>query len=101
MYLWLGFPHEIVPRLSFRPNDCVVIMTHDFQKDRELLSYLTTMRLQYLGVMGAKIRTSRLFGGEPAPGWVVSPAGIPIGAQGPEEIAVSIVGDLIRHLREG
>ncbi|WP_052487253.1 XdhC family protein [Gordoniibacillus kamchatkensis] len=97
--LLLGFPDEVMSRLSFGADDCVVVMTHDFQRDKELLSRLRPTQLLYLGVMGSKQRTSRLLEERPALDGVKSPVGLPIGAQGPEEIAVSVVADLIRHVR--
>ena len=69
-------------------------MTHDFQLDVKLVQRLRDRQLLYLGILGSKKRTERLLGGE-IPNWIHSPVGLSIGADGPEEIAVSIVAELI------
>ena len=51
---------------------------------------------KYLGILGSKKRTERLFHYKPIPEWVHSPVGIEIGAEGPEEIAISICAELIK-----
>lgn len=73
----------------------VLLMTHHFQRDRILLQYFISNRPRYLGVLGPKARTGRLLDPDPVPEWVRTPVGLPIGAEGPEEIAISIVGQLI------
>ena len=57
-------------------------------------------QLLYLGILGSKKRTERLLG-EEIPNWIHSPIGLSIGADGPEEIAVSIVAELIAVRRGG
>lgn len=85
---------ETLRPIRFTPYDAAVIMTHDFNRDRELLEHLSREPLGYLGVLGSKKRTERLIGG-PLPSGIHSPVGLSIGADGPEEIAVSIVSELI------
>ncbi|MFX3623472.1 MAG: XdhC family protein [Ectobacillus sp.] len=94
----IGFPKEIVPVLSLASNDFVVIMTHHFQRDQELWELLNKQSLRYLGILGARQRTQRLCGGT-IPDNVFAPVGLPIGARGPNEIAVSIVAEMIQVLR--
>jgi xanthine dehydrogenase accessory factor len=96
---WVGVPQEVVPQLNLRRDDCVVIMTHDFRRDREILSLLRDTELLYLGVLGSRARTVRLVDEESLLTTIHSPVGLPIGAEGPQEIAVSIVADLILYVR--
>ncbi|MCP3763609.1 XdhC family protein [Domibacillus sp. A3M-37] len=91
----IGFPYEVIDRMELKPNDCVVIMTHNFKRDQELIHVLKDKELRYLGVLGSKKRTARLFGLDPLPQGITSPAGLSIQAQGAEEIAISIVAQLI------
>ncbi|MCP8970528.1 XdhC family protein [Ectobacillus ponti] len=95
---FVGLPQEVVPELSLTERDFVVVMTHHFQRDRELLELLQEQNLQYLGVLGSRKRTARLLR-EFAPDWLSAPVGLPIGAEGPEEIAISIVAEMIAVLR--
>jgi xanthine dehydrogenase accessory factor len=93
--LMVGFPSEVIPRLQLSRYDSVLILTHHFQKDKEILNQLKGEKLKYLGVLGSRSRTQRLLDGNPIPPEISSPVGLAIGAEGPEEIAVSIVAELI------
>ncbi|TYS47602.1 XdhC family protein [Bacillus infantis] len=95
----VGSPEMALDGLTFTKRDYAVIMTHQFEKDRMILARMKDAPLSYIGVLGPARRTERLLGGRTAPETVHSPAGLPIGAKGPEEIAVSIVGEMIRKLR--
>ncbi|WP_078409825.1 XdhC family protein [Priestia abyssalis] len=98
--LVIGFPQETVNQLQLTPDDFVMILTHQFQRDQELLQLLVKQKLRYLGVLGSKSRTSRLLGGKEIPDSIYTPVGLPIGAEGPMEIAVSIVSQLIQIYRK-
>ncbi|WP_269412305.1 XdhC family protein [Lentibacillus daqui] len=91
---------EMVKELDFWPTDSIMIMTHDFQKDKELLASLSSQQVNYFGILGPRKRTSRLLHGKNIPEHVHSPAGLAIGAKGPEEIAISIVADMVQVKRE-
>lgn len=95
--LLVGFPEEVLNALSFRDSDSVVILTHHFQRDKELLDGLKNKELAYLGVLGSKNRTERLLNGEEIPPEISSPVGLSIGAEGPQEIAISIMAELIQQ----
>lgn len=90
----VGDTEKLIDNISLSPLDSVVIMTHDFQLDAKLMHRLRAHQLLYLGILGSKKRTERLLG-EEIPNWIHSPIGLSIGADGPEEIAVSIVAELI------
>ncbi|MDY0405659.1 XdhC/CoxI family protein [Virgibacillus sp. 179-BFC.A HS] len=93
-------PAAIIDKMTWRKSDAVVIMTHDFQKDREILQqFLASNPPCYIGIMGPRDRTRRLFAGKPVWNRLNAPIGLPIGAQGPEEIAVSIMAEIIQYVR--
>lgn len=96
----VGFPKELLEQLSFTPYDFVVIMSHHFQRDQEFLLHLIHENIGYIGVLGPRERTKRLLNGENIPTWVFSPIGAPIKAVGPDEIAVSIVAEMIEVWRK-
>ena len=87
----------------FPPEAMVMIMTHSFTRDRTLLRTLLPRELRYIGILGPKSRTQRLLD-ELADDGVTfpaenlarlhGPAGLDIGAETPEEIAVSIIGEM-------
>ncbi|UOQ43703.1 XdhC family protein [Halobacillus salinarum] len=92
----VGFPTDLVNKIQFSPNDFVVLLTHSFQKDKELLSYLIGKELKYLAVLGSKQRTKRLLGTDVLPPLITTPAGLSIDAEGADEIAISIIAQLIQ-----
>ncbi|MGD6842390.1 XdhC family protein [Bacillus infantis] len=97
---WIvGKAEEVLDQITFAKRDFAVIMTHQYEKDRKILAHIKDAPLSYIGVLGPARRTERLLGGRNFPEIIHSPAGLPIGAKGPEEIAVSIVGEMIQTLR--
>ncbi|MFQ3545711.1 XdhC family protein [Halobacillus rhizosphaerae] len=98
--LLVEMPAEAIPKLSFTEKDFAVVMTHQYQKDQLILQELQKKKLFYLGVLGPRNRTERLLGMENVPPAIHSPIGLSIGAAGPEEIAVSIVGEMIQRIRK-
>ncbi len=88
---------QMIRHLSLGRGDSVIIMTHDFQKDREILSYfLEEPNVDYLGILGPRKRTKRLLKDTSIPTFLQSPVGMDIGAEGPTEIAISIIADVIQ-----
>ncbi|MFD0675732.1 MULTISPECIES: XdhC family protein [unclassified Paenibacillus] len=98
--LLLGFPAETIRMIHFTPYDYAVVMTHNFKRDQQLVRLLSEQQLCYLGILGSKNKRERLLSGGPVPMEVHSPVGLAIGAEGPEEIAVSILAELILTFRK-
>ncbi|WP_413381151.1 XdhC family protein [Alkalihalobacillus sp. 1P02AB] len=87
---------ELFANLEVKNEDFVIIMTHQFQQDQLILKGLLKKQLGYIGLLGSKNRTVRLLEGAPIPDFVYSPIGEMIKAEGPNEIAISIVAQLIK-----
>lgn len=86
------------------PKDYVVIMTPGHRDDLEVLCQALACRPGYLGCLGSRrkrefvCQTLRQKGfSEAEIAGVHLPIGLPIGGETPEEIAVSIAAELIRH----
>jgi xanthine dehydrogenase accessory factor len=86
-----------------------VIVTHHFFRDREYLSALVGTSARYIGVLGARARLERLLADLAADGHrptveqrarIHGPAGLDIGAETPEEIALAIVAEILSVCRE-
>ncbi|MBW5448540.1 hypothetical protein GE107_21060 [Cohnella sp. CFH 77786] len=90
-----GMPRELARKLALGPKDFVVLCSHQLRCDREMLEELLPIRPAYIGVMGSPKRISVLFEGLPWTPNVHAPVGLDIGAEGPDEIAVSIAAELI------
>ncbi|MCK9174241.1 MAG: XdhC family protein [Desulforhopalus sp.] len=86
------------------PDDYVVIVTRGHSHDREVLEQALANSPGYLGMIGSRKKrdtTYRLLRDkgvtEEQLAAVHCPIGLSIGADTPEEIAICIVGELIRH----
>lgn len=90
-----GFPREIMPVLDIQSGDYIVLMSHHFPREREFLELFEDRNYAYLGIMGSRTRTARLLNDLPPLKHLHSPVGLTIGADGPEEIAISITAELI------
>ena len=98
-----GAYSQVMPELLFDANTYITVMTYSHQCDREILSYCIRKPSAYLGMMGSHRKvelTKKAFSEE---GLATSeeiervdmPMGIEIGADGPDEIAISIIAKLI------
>ncbi|GIP15746.1 xanthine dehydrogenase [Paenibacillus montaniterrae] len=93
--LAVGSAADIVAALCIQSSDYAIVCSHQLRKDREMLELLLAIEPIYLGVIGSRKRIAHLFEGLPRPSFVHAPVGLAIGGEGPEEIAVSIVAELI------
>ncbi|MFD2333145.1 XdhC family protein [Cohnella sp. GCM10020058] len=95
-----GSPAQVAIELGAGPADYALVMGHQLQKDRALIEALLPARPAYLGVIGSARRIAHLFDGLPTPSFVRAPVGLRIGAEGAEEIAVSIAAELVAIRRK-
>lgn len=87
----------------------VILMTHSYTKDLKYLLRLSETAPGYLGILGPAYRRERLIGdllergAEPAEAFldgIYGPAGLDIGAEGPQEIAISVLAEILSVLRQ-
>ena len=92
--------------MRFRGTDFAVIVTHDHALDQRLVQDLLRTPLRFLGMIGSipkqrkfalRLRARGFSDAEIAR--LRTPLGLPIGADTPEEIAVSVVAELIAARR--
>ncbi len=88
------------------PRDYLVVVTRGHREDLAALRAAVATRAAYVGLIGSKAKIARLYelleaDGVPRPSLeaVHAPIGLDIGAVTPEEIAVSIVAELVAHRR--
>lgn len=103
--------HELskVDNISIDTHTAVVLMSHDYNIDFSILKQLLQHKeIPYLGLLGPKKRMLKIENQLQAEGidlklddlsYIHGPVGLDIGAETPEEIAVSIVAEVIAHLR--
>ena len=84
-------------------NDAVVIMTHSYDQDRGWLAAILPLRPAYIGMLGARHRTSFLisdvaselgFSVAECCELIQAPVGLNLGGDGPEVIALAIVAEI-------
>jgi xanthine dehydrogenase accessory factor len=96
-----GHPTELAD--DFRPDaqTAALVMTHNFGRDLLALDRVLPLPLRYVGLLGPKKRhaelLTRLSEYRPldfASGNLFAPAGLDIGSEAPEEIALAIVSEV-------
>lgn len=81
-------------------NSVAVIMTHNYNRDREILRRLMNSKCQYIGALGPKKRTEKMLAeigenfNEKQLAKLHAPIGLDIGADTPEAIALSIIAEI-------
>ncbi len=88
--------------LGIRAADAVVVMTHSYEQDRAMLAALLPVGPRYLGVLGARHRSSllvseaaSLIGKSVAECCerIYAPVGLDLGGDGPEAIALAVMAE--------
>jgi xanthine/CO dehydrogenase XdhC/CoxF family maturation factor len=96
-------PQEAARRVTIDADTIAVLITHNYSLDLELSEFLLRSPARYLGMLGPRSRAYRLLQDLAAIGLeltdkelerVYAPIGIDIGAETPEEIAVSIIAEI-------
>jgi len=93
--------------LPFGPETFVLVVTHDHRLDEEALAACLDRPHRYLGMIGSRRKVIRIYQrirhrrpDAPLDG-VHAPVGLDLGALTPDEIAVSIVAELVAVRRGG
>ena len=91
--------------LDVNEYTAVVLMTHDYQKDLDLLPLFYAKKPAYLGLLGPKKRFLKMkhelqdihFD---ETGFLFTPTGLEIGAESPQEIALAIASEIVAAMRK-
>jgi xanthine/CO dehydrogenase XdhC/CoxF family maturation factor len=82
----------------------VVVMTHNFLRDKDYVRSLLDSSARFVELLGPRVRTERLFAELREEGLDLTeetlarfrtPAGLDLGAEGPEEIAAAICAEIV------
>ena len=95
-------PHEISSRVTLDQRTAAVVMNHHYDTDRDVLAALLPLGLPHIAVLGPKRRTERILAELDAEGHdveavrstIFGPAGLDIGADTPEQIALSVLAEI-------
>jgi xanthine/CO dehydrogenase XdhC/CoxF family maturation factor len=96
--------NEFRQKVGLDRRSFVVIMNHHLERDWESLRFALDSPAPYVGVLGPRSRFKKLTTALEAAGYVPdaaalarvrSPVGLALGAETPEEIAVSVMGEIV------
>ncbi|OPY90042.1 MAG: putative xanthine dehydrogenase subunit A [Syntrophaceae bacterium PtaU1.Bin231] len=97
---------SVTRRLEINGSSYIVIVTREHKNDAEVLEWAAVTPAAYVGMIGSKRKIQKVFSYLKSKGItqeqldrVHSPIGLPIGAETPEEIAVSIMAEIIQVRR--
>ncbi len=100
--------HRVFERLPFYGNEYVAILTRGHKHDALVLEEVMKRPFRYVGMIGSRRKSKLILDhlrekgiDEGALKSVHAPIGLPIEAETPQEIAVSIVAELIEAKRKG
>lgn len=102
-HLLVSKPVETVPRLYTDPRTVAALMTHNYNYDIAMLRLLMHTPICYVGVLGPKKKLDRMMEelqeageliGERELSLIYGPAGLDIGSETSEEIALSIMAEM-------
>jgi xanthine dehydrogenase accessory factor len=99
---------EELRRFPITPQTYVVVVTHGHREDELSLRQVVTSEAAYVGMIGSRRRSAMVIRHLSDDGYprealarVRTPIGLDIGAETPEEIAVSIMAEIIQARRGG
>ena len=93
----LARPEDAGAHVRITPRTMALLMSHNYAHDLAWLRFLLASPARYIGVMGPRKRTERMLRELAAADGMArlhAPAGLDIGANGPAEIALSIVAEM-------
>ena len=111
-FVRLEEPAQVAEAAPLDEATFVVVMTHNFVRDRDYLRGLLRSDVGYIAMLGPAARTQRILMDVADDGVEITdkdrarihgPAGLDLGAEGPDEIAQAIVAEIVavRHERAG
>jgi xanthine/CO dehydrogenase XdhC/CoxF family maturation factor len=95
---------QFATAVPLAPASFVLVMNHHLERDEESLRHALESAAGYIGVLGPRTRYEKLLANLAAKGYtpsaerlarVHSPVGLSIGAETPDEVAVSIVAEML------
>ena len=102
------YPDEVMPGLGLDARTAVVTLTHDPKIDDPAIREALASEVFYLGCLGSKRTHAKRLERLEAAGYsneaiarIHAPVGLAIGARSPAEIAISIMAEITRVLRQG
>jgi len=105
----VGKPEQVLSQIKIDDLTFFALMTHNYNYDKALLYLLTKKNIKYIAMLGPRKKLERILseyqsrGRELSPeeiSTIYSPAGLDIGAETSEEIALSILSEIQAFVSE-
>ncbi|NMC17601.1 MAG: hypothetical protein GYA38_04290 [Chloroflexi bacterium] len=100
--LIVGWPADVLQQLKLDAATCVVALSHDDKLDNPALLFAITSPARYIGALGSRTTNAKRLEDLRAEGAkeqdlkrIHAPVGLKIGARQPEEIALSIMAEIV------
>lgn len=97
----VGTADEVIDKLDIDSQTVALLMTHNFEYECVLLKQLIPKSLPYIGILGPKKKSEKMIERLENKGTIkinqesiYSPMGLDIGAEGSEEIALSVLSEI-------
>lgn len=96
-------PAEAAAKVPLDDRTYVVVMTHNYLHDRDLLRGFLRAPVRYIGMLGPRLRTEKILDelrrdgisvNEGDHARIFGPVGLDIGGEGPEAIALALLGEI-------
>jgi len=102
-------PPAFIAAREWKGDEAIVLVSRNYQLDRDALrAALRTGGAGYIGMIGSDRKVHRVFDELSKEGIsaeqlakVYAPVGLDVGADSPEEIAISVVAEILKVLRDG
>lgn len=89
-------PDALAVRVALDADTSVVVLSHALERDLAYLAALRDVELAYLGALGSRERAARMQDEAMRPAQRLrAPAGLDIGSETPEEIAVAVAAEIL------
>ncbi len=107
--IWIGKPKELINKMVLDERTAIVLMTHNYNYDIELLGLLNEKSMAYIGLLGPASKRERMFAELEERGIVFSndflqkifgPTGLDLGAETSEEIALSVLSEIMAVMQQ-
>jgi xanthine dehydrogenase accessory factor len=101
--VFVSKPENVLDRITIDQETAVLLMTHNYNYDLAMLRSLITRHVTYIGSLGPRVKLDRMLDELRGEGAILSPqqlrhlygpSGLEIGAETPEEIALSILAEI-------
>ena len=102
-HLMVVKPEEVLKNIMLDENTFFLLMTHNYNYDMAMLRELLPKKVRYIGVLGPRKKMDRMLAELETEGLRImeqqlaalhSPVGLDIGAETPEEIALSMIAEI-------